>query len=357
VRNDFVDDDMGSIDEYFSRLKENGYEGCLSVPFLDANSGKEIFIPQVLLHLITGSNGMAAGNTLSEATFQGLCELCERYSASEVYYKELTPPTIPRDYIKENMPEEYKIILEIEKSSDFSLVVKDFSANLLLPCIGLILLNKDKTKYRLNIGSELDIRIALSRTLTEIYQGVQDNETMLEKHMHDVPKKRCDYFINDDLKSTVEKKLNFNKFVFPLSLFEDGRSYDTDLSVVFQSKSYDEDVKLIIERLTMLGHRVFIRNVSFLGFPSVFIYIPYVSRMITGIDNHLHRIKSWKTRDCFEDFFGNFIKSNFESEVFLKDILNYFEINDIESKWKKDDEWIISRLFKIEVSDETTKNH
>lgn len=35
--------------------------------------------------MLTGSNGMSAGNSSYEAIFQGICELFERYAASEVF--------------------------------------------------------------------------------------------------------------------------------------------------------------------------------------------------------------------------------------------------------------------------------
>lgn len=55
----------------------------------------EIEIPIEFSLLLTGSNGMASGNTPKEAILQALCEIFERYAISEIYWNEYTPPTIP----------------------------------------------------------------------------------------------------------------------------------------------------------------------------------------------------------------------------------------------------------------------
>lgn len=54
---------------------------------------------------------MAAGNTISEATYQALCEIYERNSASMIYYENLTPPTVQKEYLQ-NFKDEYNIILD-----------------------------------------------------------------------------------------------------------------------------------------------------------------------------------------------------------------------------------------------------
>ena len=98
--------------------------------------------------MLVGSNGMAAGNTMNEAIFQGTCELFERYSAALVYYNRLTPPTIPFSVIEKRAPKIFKVIEDLQELG-YKVIIKDFSINSQYPSVGVILIKGDH--YRLNI--------------------------------------------------------------------------------------------------------------------------------------------------------------------------------------------------------------
>jgi len=269
------------IDLYFKRLEENGYPGLLSIPFLDTKSGELIDLPLNMLILAIGSNGMAAGNSEAEAIFQGLAEIMERWAAAEIYYNELTPPTIPVEYLK-LFKREYKIIKSIEQSGQYRVVVKDFSAGIGLPSMGVMIIDDKENKYKLNVGSDTSFQVALSRCLTEIYQGIRDDE-FFRKRLLDIPKERHEYFIKKDTSSQMDCVINFSEFVkdgsgiYPLSLFEEKESYSFDPAVFTPAESYEEEVKKVIKKVHDLGYDVYIRNVSYLDFPTYIIYIPEVS--------------------------------------------------------------------------------
>jgi YcaO-like protein with predicted kinase domain len=268
-----------TIEQLFSILKEEDRNGIISVPFYRINSLELKYIPYNFVMTLTGSNGMAAGNTISEATFQAMCEIYERNAASIVYYKNLTPPSISEEFIKINFVEEYKIIQEIKRYG-FDVFVKDFSCGLKLPVIGLIILDKVDNIYRLNIGSDTCFKTALSRTLTEIFQGLNHNN--FKDKFLEIPNKVNAPYLFDNV-NVVDKNTNFRMFLkngkgfFPLSLFGNKNSYDFDSTTFFPSTSYEEDVKYLLKLGANLGYDIYLRDVSFLGFPSVYIYIPNVS--------------------------------------------------------------------------------
>ncbi|MDR2064705.1 MAG: YcaO-like family protein [Prevotellaceae bacterium] len=296
------------IEIYFNKARKNGYDGIISVPFFDVKNNSIIYLPYNIMLMFTGSNGMAAGNTISEGVFQGLCELYERYASSTVYFEKLTPPTIAIDFIKQ-YPSEYKLIKEIEKDGNYNVIVKDFSAGKHLPAIGVIIINKEKTKYKLNVGSDTSFPIALSRALTEIYQGYKDIKTFAE-NLLDVPQKELDYFINSDEQSIHQRDKILRKFimngsgVFPISLFGTNYSYEFDSSTFSSGDSYNQEVKKIINNFLVDGYNVYLRNVSFLGFPSFYIYIPTISaigRKNASTDNV--SLNSYVDFDTIEDLF------------------------------------------------------
>jgi ribosomal protein S12 methylthiotransferase accessory factor len=266
---------------YFERVKANGVPGVVAVPFFDTQNNQVCYLPFNLLLLTVGSNGMAAGNTHAEAIFQALCELLERWGAAEVFYNQLVPPTVPREYLKQ-FEDEYAIISEIERSGKYQLTVKDFSAQRRIPSLGLIVENKNAHTYRLNVGSDTCFQVALSRCLTEVYQGILD-ENMFDACTIPIPQEEATYFVNNDERSLYQRYMVFAKFTkdnsgpFPLSLFRDQPSYAFDPTIWTSKTSYEAEVRKLVSYFHEMGYNVYIRDVSFLGFPSVFVYVPEVS--------------------------------------------------------------------------------
>ena len=273
------DERILQIHSYFEQLKKKGLTGCVAIPFRDLTSEEIIYIPYNIFYMLVGSNGMAAGNTIEEAIFQGTCELYERYSAALIYYNRLTPPTIPHEFVKEKAPTFYNIIVDIE-SMGFRVVVKDFSINGQIPSVGVLLIKANK--YRLNIGSDTCFEIALGRCLTEVYQGLSDDHS-IELVMNPIPQTEFSYFLKDDTDSISKKTEEFIQFVkngmgkFPKSLFKGNPSYPCSLSAFQEKNSYKEEVKNFIQRTKQKGFHFLVRNSSFLGFPAVHVYIPKIS--------------------------------------------------------------------------------
>lgn len=268
------------IKRYFHHLDETGQKGVVSVPFYDCNRRKITYLPYNLTFILTGSNGMAAGNTAGESIFQALCELVERYSARTVFFDKLTPPAIPEEILS-GYTEEYSIISNLRKSG-YEVMIKDFSCGIGLPAVGIILIDRKNNKYRLNIGADTSLQFALSRGLTEIFQGI-GNDSAMKRNMLDIPIQFPDYFIDDTPQSQIRKEKEIRNFiinglgVFPPSLFGQKESYSFSEKTFLSHDSYKDEVRYLISLFSSLGHSVFIRNVSFLGFPSYYVYIPGVS--------------------------------------------------------------------------------
>jgi len=274
------------LQKYFKRIYDNEYHGLISVPFYNYKEGKVVYLPINILLMLTGSNGMAAGNTIAEASFQALCEIFERYAASIIYFQQITPPSIDIELVTKNN-DIISIVNEI-KSKGYNVIFKDFSANLNLPVVGVIILDEEKGKYRLNVGSDTSIEVALLRVLTEVYQGYASDEKF-EKLMLDVPQHDIDYFINDDEDSLEKRRIEFQKFiinglgVFPYSLFKQNNDYSFKKEVFTPKQNYQEEVKYLSQLINSLGFEIFFRNTSFLGFPTVYIYVTNMS--IRGAKN------------------------------------------------------------------------
>lgn len=271
------------VQAYFKRLEDQGLPGLIAMPFLCTKTQKIEYIPLNPLLILIGSNGIAAGNSYDEALHHALCELIERWAGAEIFYKRLTPPTVPDAFLR-RFPEECSIIDKIEASGKYKVTIKDFSAGRRLPAVGIILRNTQTNTYRLNIGSDTSFQVALSRCLTEVFQGYADEET-LDAILMDIPSEDPPYFTSDDedqLNLRYEVFADFTKDgcgVFPPSLFGPHPSYPFDASVFADKGSYKEEAQALVNFFNESGSTVYIQESSFLGFPTVFTYVPEISTL------------------------------------------------------------------------------
>lgn len=306
-----------ALNAYFERLSSNGFPGLLAVPFFDCNNSRIQYFPFSFTLSLTGSNGMAAGNTREEAIFQALCELIERYASHKVYQDQLTPPTVNDDFLAQ-YPEEFRIINDIRECG-FDVVVKDFSCGLKLPALGVLIIDKIHNKYRLNVGADTSFRVSLSRALTEIYQGIS-SDSALRNIMLDIPSRAQDYFLSDTPECKKKREHEIREFtingrgVFPRSLFENTPSYEFNPTVFSTEDSYRSEVSKLIHLFIDTGKNVYIRDVSFLGFPSYYVYVPTVSVMGRKTKEEISAsFEKNVARDSLEDFifpFKTFIHNN-----------------------------------------------
>ena len=266
---------------YCARARANGAPGVVAVPFYDTEGGDVITLPFNLLLQATASNGRAAGNTLPEAICQGCCELLERWAAARVFFGRLTPPTVPRSYVQ-RFPEEAALIETIEQSGKYRVTVKDFSCDAHIPALGLIIENWAANKYKLNVGCDTCFQVALSRCLTEIYQGMRD-EAEFDRSCSPISEAEPSYLTDDAVASRYWQFCIFRAFLvdgkapYPATLFCEEPSYRFAPEVWDPRASYQEEVRQLVALFHQTGHNVYIRDVSFLGFPSVLVYVPGVS--------------------------------------------------------------------------------
>ena len=80
-----------------------GWEDTPFVPYYSVREGKTVMLPEMVITLLAGTNGMAAGNTCAEAICQTLCEIAERYVKYVTLRDGLTPPEIPDGALPEEV--------------------------------------------------------------------------------------------------------------------------------------------------------------------------------------------------------------------------------------------------------------
>lgn len=331
---------------------KNGFKHTLiAVPFYNTSSDSVIYIPLNMVFSITGSTGMAAGNTIEEAIYQALCEILERYSAAKIYFEQLTPPTISNDFLKK-FPKEYKLIEEI-RSIGTHVEIKDFSCGKGFPSVGIIVYDKNKKNYRLNVGTDSCFQVALSRCLTEILQGYESAEEWLGKFLP-VPQKEFSYFSSNDIVSSRARNREYENFtingngVFPYTLFQKSQSYPFNEHTFHSQKNYKEEIKTLKKLFEDLGSDLYIRNVSFLGFPSVYVYATNVS-VLTGknVNPSINNYDTTINENMYniDKLLNN--NSNLLLPNFVKEIANLYSesLSKIENSYLED-------VFRLKFSDD-----
>lgn len=264
-----IDDLKDNITKYASNTKP------LVIPFYDVNNQKEIELPIEFLLLLTGSNGMASGNTPKEAILQALCEIFERYVISEIYWKELTPPTIPLSAFEGTTI--YQTITQYIEETGNTVIIKDCSLSIGLPAVGLIIINNKELIYNFKLGVDFVPSIALERCFTEIHQG-RDSfqglpfEFIKTKGQNEVARKEAE-------RNLMKIFINGTGY-WPMSILKQDFSYEFKGFNMLLGESNSYDLSYSIKLIKELGYNMYIRDNSILGFPTYLVVIPGMSQII-----------------------------------------------------------------------------
>jgi len=282
-----------------------------ALPYFNITENSIYYIPAIMLIGRYGSNGMCAGNTVEEALVQGISEVIERHVNFKIIDEEITPPTIPESYIIERYPNIYKMIKELEQRGQFKVIVKDCSLGQGFPCVGIIFLNKKHGTYFVKFGVHPIFEIALERCMTELMQGrkIDDLSWMV----------KFSYAENADISKFKNK---YNIFCqgfgyYPTAFFMEDYSYEFSEFMYSGDGSNKEMLLYLIHILQDKGYNILIRDVSFLGFPSFHVVVPFFSE---ANDSNLNSINVIAGRKSASSILMNLEDACNEE---LQEVINY----------------------------------
>lgn len=221
-------------------------------------------LPYKIINMITHSNGLCAGNTKKEAIVQGICEILERFCYKSI----LNGKTIKTIKYKNNLVE------EIEKLG-FICLVKDCSLNR-FPVIGVLILNREKTKYSFAVGSDPNIDIAIQRCITEIFQGLSLNKFF--KKMKSI-ETNYEYETEDFKKLNWLKQFTANDGLLPKSVVLDDFVEEKVPPFFIKGKSTEICYEYLINILIYNKLPLYCQNLSLIGFDTYKLYIPTLSEV------------------------------------------------------------------------------
>lgn len=247
----------------------------IAIPFYDVTNKKVIELPIEFMLLLTGSNGMASGNSPKEAMLQAICEIFERYVVSEIYWNELTPPTIPLSEFEGT--EIGNLLVRYQKETGNTVVIKDCSLGKGIPALGIIVINSSKQIYNFKVGVDFVPTIALERCFTEIHQGRSSFDGLPFDFIHTKNTKGED--LHNAERNLMKIFIN-GTGIWPISILQKEESYIFEGFNQELGESNVNDLKYSLELIKGMGYNVYIRNNSVLGFPAYYIVIPGMSQVL-----------------------------------------------------------------------------
>lgn len=266
--NVFAPDAHTLVDDLIEKVSEYDGKFCL-FPFWSVSDKKEVMLPRRLLIMAAMSNGMAAGNTLEEAVVQASAEIFERY-VNIVFMKEnIIPPEIPREYLM-RFPTISRIMEQIEKKEDYEAHVFDLSLGKGLPVVCGAIMNRRTQTFGLKFGAHPNIAVAIERVFSEAMQGRSLEQFCRTSYPGFEEYSKAAYFNTWNL-------IKVGMGCSPARLFYKSPDYEF---VPWEDVSQTGNrglMKKMIAKLEELGGDVYIEDVSFLGFPSVFVFAQGVS--------------------------------------------------------------------------------
>jgi len=260
---------------YSVQIVEQGLDERL-VPFYDRAEDRVIHLPFHFLLAIMSSNGMCAGNSPEEAVVQGLCEVYERYAMGRLYFDRVAPPPFPDHVLREFAPRYLELAERIEDSGEFRVFARDCSLGMGLPVAGVVLVSPTAHRFTLKLGADPNLDIALERCLTELYQGRASRGASVVNSLSVAPAPAA---------PTVggwHENVQFNTMqdVFPLLYgAEVDPSHPFGWPVDRPCTDQFERYRSAMAPVDRHGYPVYIRDVSFLGFPSFWVVVPGLSEI------------------------------------------------------------------------------
>ncbi len=286
-------------------------------PYYSVRKRKVVYLPEKIIGSLCGSNGGGAGNTPAEAIGHGLDEITERYVKYMIYKKRLTPPSVAMEYIASNYIELYRLIKKIEEKFKVKIIVKDASMGKGYTVVSVLMINTRTQQYMVNFGAHPRFEIALERCLTEMFQFYKGNDSDY-KHKSMVRWHTWDEKVIDSARNWVSL-LRDDTGIVPGSFFAGKPSWEFEPWKSWENYSNSIGVKEQINiLLSNTDQDIFIRNISFLGFPVYRIYIPGISTSFLPMDNIMVNI----TEECMAIL--NTLRESRDITIEQKELLKSF---------------------------------
>lgn len=236
------------------------------LPYMNMITNEIEYLPTSFIKHYYFTNGSCAGNIREEALVQGLSEICERYISQKVLNEKLSLPEIPDEVLRQ-VPELYEIIEKLRKFDYFNIKIMDASLEKGFPVVAAVLVDNRYGSYVIRFGSHPKFEIAFERCITELFQLTQLDQMQFANKFD---------FLADGYALSYENQFNFSKCtvgIYPSSFFKSIHDFKyTPFQDV--SNAIPKQLDFMKNLLQKNGFDIYIRDCSFLGFPSYHVICP-----------------------------------------------------------------------------------
>jgi len=251
---------------------------CYRIDYVNAVNNTIISVPNRLVNLTCGSNGLCAGNSKAEAIVQGASEVFERYVQKLILKKHIKCP-----YIRKEAMAEYSFAQKMLYFEEVGLEweILDCTDGEKFPVVGLLIVDKKVMKYAVVLGSDVDFEIAVERCITELLQG-RRLENLTTNYMKSIDFKDINEqsveWNDEQLSDYYDFMDNYisNNGKYPLYLFFETAQVDIP-SVFKHVLNNDEAYEQILGIVNKNNLSLLYTDFSYLGFPTYRVYIPTLS--------------------------------------------------------------------------------
>lgn len=241
------------------------------------NGNKPVYLDKSFAYTPFWTTGIAAGNSHEEATVQALCELFERFASRIVMENRIIVPSIPWKYLSERT----QIILKEIQNSGFDIFIKDFSLNIGLPVV-CIIIGTPELGYHARPGCATDINKAIERCILEFYQGIPSTDAKIN-YVNNLTNRWKKYYLI--LSNYLKSYFTLNEFMIEnfLSAY-DFPPHDLEFLTKDSLKSFKpwnyfnhdffDEIRQLFKLCKKNNYNLYMRNISWMGFPTIHIISP-----------------------------------------------------------------------------------
>lgn len=299
-----------------------GKNGLLCVPYYSIHQKKVFDLPIRVMLNEHSSNGMCAGNSIQEAFVQGVSEIFERRTQRTLLISPVSLPDIPRNYLKK-YPKLDDMFSCLEKEKGYRFLLKDATSVENYPVAVFIAINLQKGTYGIRFGAHPQYEIAIERSMTEAFQGKG-----LESFSQYSP-------LEFGNAATGSYTNMFNAYKVGISVYPSQILLPTpEKSFIVPENVPHDNLSMcdwIIDIMAKRGLDILVRNVSYLGFPSLHVVIPGLSEMFPDrMEMFLNRLGNTKEYMCLQLKHSGTL--TIKSAGHLLDLLNATRNNQIENR-------------------------
>ena len=251
--------------------------------FYNLTTGKPVCFPKTLWSRVYSSNGCAAGNTMEEALVQAFSEIVERQYRTRIVLEDIHLPQIPDRFLQRfEIP--YRIISYI-RDQGFRVVVKDCSLGTKFPVVCVCFIDTNSGRYHTHFGAYPIFEIALTRALTETFQGRNIAQFAAFTDFTQTGSR-------SDLLTTMKHEFVRGTWEKPASFFAGDPDFAFREDVGFAGRNNQELLQECVDFFTAQGYELLVRDGSSLGFHTYQIIIPGYSEVFTyRLDKKLYEFR------------------------------------------------------------------